>query len=84
MRIKVSEWAQSYYCFENGDGTRYTVHLCACEQGGTYVLVNDSSAWLWFDNDDIKFLHGNYNKYTQRAILQVMNFHTTQRVKNAE
>lgn len=66
------QWAQSYYVFENGDGTRYTIHICKCENGGLYVICNDDSLWLYFGNVDLKFLCGNNNEYTEKAILQCL------------
>ena len=82
MRVTVKEWAESYYCFENGDGTCYTVHLCAHEHGGILVMCNDSSMWLYFSRKylnggdaEIKHLCGDDNKYTKKAMLQIMGRH---------
>ena len=82
MRVSVKEWAESYYCFENGDGTRYTVHLMQHEHGGILVMCNDSSMWLYFSrkymNSDaeIKHLCGDDNEYTKKAMLQIMKQHS--------
>jgi len=82
MRVETTPWTNSYYCFEMkpSDGTRYTVHLCPCEHGGIYVLVNDSSCWLWFEGEtshdhEVKFLFGNNNEYTKKAVYTIMNKH---------
>lgn len=82
MRFNLKEWEQSYYRFENGDGTQYTVHLAPCEHGGIYMICNDSSLWMGFDNLDyeIKFLCGINNEYTKRAMAQILKFHYDERV----
>jgi hypothetical protein len=74
-RIKLKEYRleSSYYVFENGDGTRYTLHICNCEHGGFYVICNDSSLWLGFKGDMwLKHLAGDDNEYTRRAITQLL------------
>jgi len=75
--VTLVDWAESYYCFENGDGTRYSVHLSTAHHGGIYVNCNETSLWRWHDETDIKFLCGKNNEYTRRAILQIMIFHQT-------
>ena len=74
LRI-IDEYQNSFYVFENGDGTRYTTHVMPAEYGGLYVIVNESSLWRWHGEDDAKFLCGNNNKYTQRAVIQIMRHH---------
>jgi len=89
MRFKISDWANSYYCFEVGDGTRYTVHLTPNEHGGIYVIegnVKNTSLWIWFEGEEeedceIRHLCGNNNEYTKRAILKIMWFHHSERLK---
>ena len=74
-RINIEEYRHesSYYVFENGDGTRYTLHICKCENGGFYFICNDSSLWMGFKGDPgVKFLCGNDNDYTRRAITQLL------------
>jgi len=64
-------WAYSSYTFENGDGTRYNLTLVPHKYGGIYVICNDSSLWLFFDNYELRHLCGNDNPYTKKAILQL-------------
>lgn len=75
----MNEWSNSHYTFENGDGTRYTMHLMPHVHGGTIVCVNDSSMWLAFDDEgpicEVKFLCGNNNKYTKKAVEDIMSHH---------
>tara|TARA_S200002703_G_C3799752_1_gene247081 strand:+ start:1157 stop:1438 length:282 start_codon:yes stop_codon:yes gene_type:complete len=81
MRLKLS-YGNSYFEFENGDGTRYMVHITPCEHGGHYVIegnVKNNSLWIWFEGEtkedcEIRHLAGNDNEYTRRAVLQVMWF----------
>jgi len=81
MRFNLKEWEQSYYRFENGDGTQYTVHLTDCEHGGIYMICNDSSLWLGFERRyEVKFLCGINNEYTKRAMAQILKFHYDERV----
>jgi hypothetical protein len=76
MKINIGdEWANSNYEFENGDGTRYTVHVMPAKYGGLYVIVNESSLWRWHGNNDIKHLCGLNNSYTKKAVSQIMNYH---------
>ena len=77
-RINIEEYRHesSYYVFENGDGTRYTLHICKCENGGFYVICNDDSLWMGFKpfsgDPWLKFLCGNENEYTRLAITQLL------------
>lgn len=78
MRIQISdEWANSFYVFETNpsDGTKYTVHVSPAQYGGLYVIVNENSLWRWHGEGDIKFLCGNNNRYTKKAIIQIMLYH---------
>ena len=78
----MNEWANSHYTFQNGDGTRYTMHLMTHVHGGIIVCVNDSSMWLAFENGDVKYQCGNQNTYTKQAIKALMSIHW-QRVAQA-
>lgn len=69
------EWRNSHYIFENGDGTKYTVQVTPALYGGINVICNESSLWRWHGENDIKFLCGNNNKWTKRALIQIMNYH---------
>jgi len=75
MRIQETNHQTSFYVFENGDGTKYTVHVSHAEYGGLYVIVNENSLWRWNGEDDVKFLCGNNNKYTKIAVIQIMRHH---------
>lgn len=54
--------------FQPGDGTRYTLHLIVATYGGTYVICNETSLWRYHRGDQLKFLCGNDNEFTYRAI----------------
>ena len=75
MRIEVIEQLNSIpenYIYENGDGTRYTLHLVRAIYGGIYVLCNESSLWRFHSNpNELKHLSGTFNIYTKKAILEV-------------
>ena len=86
MRIKLT-YGNSYYEFENGDGTRYMVHIMPCEHGGLYVIegnYTNNSLWMWFEGEtkadcEIRHLAGVENEFTKKAILDVMWFHWIER-----
>tara|TARA_B100000963_G_C22100334_1_gene440437 strand:- start:180 stop:434 length:255 start_codon:yes stop_codon:yes gene_type:complete len=64
-----------FYVFENGDGTKYTLHLTQAYYGGIYVICNESSVWRFHNNpNELKHLCGDNNKYTELAILQLANY----------
>tara|TARA_B100000963_G_scaffold281489_1_gene250001 strand:- start:3189 stop:3443 length:255 start_codon:yes stop_codon:yes gene_type:complete len=64
-----------FYVFENGDGTKYTLHLTYAYYGGIYVICNESSVWRFHnDPDALEHLCGDFNEYTERAILQLADF----------
>ena len=73
--IKQTEYQNSNYEFENGDGTRYTVHVMEAKYGGLYVIVNEKSLWRWHGDGDVKFLCGNMNEWTKKAVIQIMTYH---------
>jgi len=58
----------SYHDFQPGDGTRYILHTIPSEHGGILVINHESSLWRYHRGDCVKFLCGNFNEYTQRAI----------------
>ena len=86
MRLKLT-YGNSYFEFENGDGTRYMVHIMPAEHGGHYVIegnVTNNSLWIWFEGEtesdcEVKHLAGPNNDYTRKADLQVMWFWYDQR-----
>lgn len=60
------------YIYENGDGSRYTLHLVRAIYGGVYVMCNESSMWRFHSNpNELKYLSGDNNPYTRLAILEV-------------
>ncbi len=62
----------SFYVFENGDGTKYTLHVINAYYGGLYVICNESSLWRFHSNpNELKHLCGTNNQYTKKAILQL-------------
>ena len=56
------------YDFEPGDGTRYNLVTVDDPHGGVLVICNNSSLWRYYQDDYLKFLCGNENEYTRRAI----------------
>ena len=56
------------YDFQPGDGSRYFIQLFESEHGGTFVINHESSLWRYHRGDCLKFLCGDYNLYTSKAI----------------
>ena len=56
------------YDFQPGDGTRYSLVTVEDPHGGLLVICNSSSLWRYHAGDQLKFLCGNENEYTRRAI----------------
>lgn len=56
------------YDFQPGDGTRYNLVTVYDPHGGILVICNNSSLWRYHPGDVLKFLCGNENDYTRRAI----------------
>jgi hypothetical protein len=56
------------YDFQPGDGTRYNLVTVDDPHGGLLVICNNSSLWRYHQGDILKFLCGNENEYTRRAI----------------
>ena len=78
MQIHIDdEWQNSFYVFEMNpsDGTKYTAHVSPAQYGGLYVIVNEGSLWRWHGEGDVKFLCGNDNKYTRKAVIAIMTHH---------
>jgi len=87
MRINIDdEWANSFYVFQMNpsDGTKYTVHVTPAQYGGLYVIVNENSLWRWHGEGDVKFLCGNENRYTKKAVIQIMTYHDARLAQLAE
>jgi len=87
MRINIDdEWANSFYVFQMNpsDGTKYTVHVTPAQYGGLYVIVNENSLWRWHGEGDVKFLCGNENRYTKKAVVQIMTYHDARMAQLAE
>lgn len=73
--IKISNdntWVNSSTYFENGDGTRYLFHFMPARHGGIYIISNESEVYRYHGDADIKFLCGNRNEYTEKAVLQLI------------
>jgi len=66
------DFQDTYYEFQPGDGTRYCIHLMDAYYGGVYVIVNETSLWRYHRGDTLKFLCGNINEYTHRAVWNFM------------
>jgi len=62
----------TFYEFQPGDGTRYVLHTIPSEYGGILVINQESSLWRYHRGDCLKFLCGDFNEYTQRAIWDYM------------
>jgi len=69
---ELSKGLKPNYEFEPGDGTYYTIHLMEAKYGGIYVIVNESSTWRYHEGDCLKFLCGNNNEWTQRAVFNFL------------
>ena len=54
--------------FQPGDGTRYNLVCVSAPHGGLLVICNESSCWRYHRGDVLKFLCGNNNEWTKRAI----------------
>ena len=54
--------------FQPGDGTRYNLVTVDDPHGGLLVICNSSSLWRYHRGDQLKFLCGNNNEYTKKAI----------------
>jgi hypothetical protein len=65
-------WMNASTYFENGDGTRYLFHFMPARHGGIYIIANETEVYRYHGNADIKFLCGNHNKYTEKAVLQLI------------
>jgi hypothetical protein len=76
----------SYYVFEltPSDGTKYTVQITPALFGGLNVICNESTLWRWHGEGDLKFLCGDYNKYTFSAIYKIMMHHDRRMIEIAE
>ena len=73
----IYRWGNSSYVFElnPSDGTKYTVQVSPAKYGGLNVICNESSLWRWHGEENLKFLCGDDNKYTCKAIVRIMMYH---------
>ena len=62
----------NHFVFQPGDGTRYDCVLTKDPYDEYYVICNNSSLWRYYRNDYLKFLCGNDNEYTRRAIFDYL------------
>ena len=58
----------TFHDFQPGDGSRYWLHTLPSEHGGILVINHEESLWRYHRGDCVKFLCGNNNEYTQKAI----------------
>lgn len=58
----------TFFDFQPGDGSRYFIQLFKSANGGIFVINHESSMWRYHRGDQLKFLIGNENKYTWKAI----------------
>ena len=75
MKIKVDEEVGNvcrHIVFEPGDGTCYDLICTPDPYGGTLVNVNTTSVWRWYPGDYLKFLCGNDNGYTRKAVFDYL------------
>tara|TARA_R110002012_G_scaffold259224_1_gene440557 strand:- start:1016 stop:1294 length:279 start_codon:yes stop_codon:yes gene_type:complete len=89
MKITLDEndtWQNSHYVFEltPSDGTKYTVQVTPALYGGLNVICNESSLWRWHGEGDLKFLCGDDNEYTCRAIVRIMMHHDARMIEIEE
>ena len=61
-----------HFVFEPGDGTCYDCILTPDPYGGFLVNVNTTSVWRWYPGDYLKFLCGNNNSYTSKAVFHFL------------
>ena len=81
LTLGIKEWANSHYVFlmNPSDGTKYTVQVTPALHGGLNVICNESTLWRWhgvkMGAGNLKFLCGEYNPYTEKAINKIMRYH---------
>ena len=64
-----------YADFQPADGTRYHLTMVPEEHGGIMVVCNKSSCWRYYPlNNELKFLFGDNNDWTRKAIREYMNY----------
>jgi hypothetical protein len=67
--LEIKEGYNGFVVFENGDGTNYTMIVTPDPYGGYIFIVNNNSAYRVYDDDyEVKFLFGNKNPYTEKAV----------------
>ena len=72
------------YDFQPGDGTRYNLVTVDNPHGGVLVICNNSSLWRYYQGDYLKFLCGNENEYTRRAIFNHLEEETKIHIEDLE
>ena len=65
-------WPLGSHDFQPGDGSRYFIQLFQSENGGIFVINHEESMWRYHKGDQLKFLIGNNNKYTHKAIWEFL------------
>lgn len=61
-----------YYEWQPGDGTRYCIHCVNDVHGGILVITNVGATYRYYKNDYLKFLHGNDNEWTKKAVFDFL------------
>tara|TARA_R100001463_G_scaffold10005_1_gene29653 strand:- start:2177 stop:2383 length:207 start_codon:yes stop_codon:yes gene_type:complete len=61
-----------HFDFQPGDGTRYDIVTTEDPYGGVLVIWPNNSTWRYHQGDRLKFLHGKYNEYTEKAIFDYL------------
>ena len=61
-----------HFDFQPGDGTRYDIVTVPDPYGGVLVIWPGQSTWRYYRGDYLKFLHGDNNKWTQKAIFNYL------------
>jgi len=61
-----------HFVFQPGDGTCYDCIMTPDPYGGFIVNVNTTSVWRWYPEDYLKFLCGNNNEYTRKAVFDFL------------
>jgi len=70
--LTIKEGYNGHVIFENGDGTNYSMVVTPDPYGGYLFIVNNTATYRYYeDSHQVKFLCGNTNNYTKRAILQI-------------
>ena len=59
-----------HYEVSPGDGPRYDFVTVEDPYGGVLVIWPGHSTWRWYEDDYLKFLHGQECEYARKAIYE--------------